>query len=183
MTKRIRVKSGIDILVGKMVSYNPNIEHSNGDVIINVQKNSFNYGTTMIDKDSRFSDKVNWKKVDLETVEIKPVTGVKRMIAKIKKLHIKHKEFCIGEKNITFFAIGDNEDGEATIINWKVSSLDTDEIHVELVSIAKGDVDSYYEAIDYEDLSIETIDSILDALNQYDIEWDKYLSNQHYANL
>ena len=110
MTKRIRVKSGIDILVGKMVSYNPNIEHSDGDVIINVQKNSFNYGTTMIDKDSRFSDKVNWKKVDLETVEIKPVTVVKRMIAKIKKLHIKHKEFCIGEKNITFFAIGDNED-------------------------------------------------------------------------
>ena len=183
MIKKIRVKSGIDILVGKMVNYDPYKEHSDGDVIINVQKNSFNYGATMIDKDSRFSDKVNWKKVNLETVEIKPTTGVKRMIAKIKKLQSKHREFCIGEKDITFSAIGNNDDGEATIINWKVCNLDTDEIHVEAVSIAKGTLDSYYDVIDYEDLDFETIDSILDTLDQYDVECDKFTSNQYYANI
>ena len=184
MANRIRIKSGVDILVGKMVDYLPNENYGKGDVIVNINKLSLNFGRTMVTTtDEKFSDVYNWMKVNLETVEIKPVAGVKRMIAKIKKLQSKHREFCIGEKDITFSAIGNNDDGEATIINWKVCNLDTDEIHVEAVSIAKGTLDSYYDVIDYEDLDFETIDSILDTLDQYDIEWDKFTSNQHYANL
>ena len=189
MSKRIRVKSGFKFLIGKMVDYIPNEKYKTGDAIINIQKGNFNYGNVHIVPIDKFgvhaftNDFVNWKKVNLETVEIKPVAGVKRMIAKIKKLHLKHKDFRIGEKNITFFAIGNNDDGEATIINWKVCNLDTDEIHVEAVSIEKGEAHSYYDCIDYENLSIETIDSILDALDQYDIAWDKWKSNEYYANL